>query len=34
MVIGMYFHMFPPEGEHGNINCTCEWGRHDLAKAA
>ena len=34
MVIGMYYHMFPPEGEHGNMACTCEWGRHDSAKAA
>jgi hypothetical protein len=29
MVIAMYYHMFPAEGE-GNPNCTCEWGRkHD-----
>jgi hypothetical protein len=34
MVIGMYYHMFPPAGEHGNMACTCEWGRHDAAKAA
>lgn len=34
MVIGMYYHMFPPKGEHGNVDCTCEWGRHDSAKAA
>ena len=34
MVIGMYYHMFPPEDEHGNMACTCEWGRHDSAKAA
>ena len=27
MVIGMYYHMFPPEGEKGNPTCTCEWGR-------
>jgi len=27
MVIGMYYHMFPPEGEQGNPSCTCEWGR-------
>ncbi|HEY4905001.1 MAG TPA: hypothetical protein VIH89_16120 [Candidatus Sulfotelmatobacter sp.] len=34
MVIGMYYHMFPPESEHGNMACTCEWGRHDSGKAA
>jgi len=33
MAIGMYYHMFPPKGEHGNTACTCEWG-HDSAKAA
>jgi len=33
MVIGMYYHMFPPEGEQSNMNCTCEWG-HPSAKAA
>jgi len=26
MVIGMYYHMFPPENESRNMNCTCEWG--------
>jgi hypothetical protein len=26
MVIGMYYHMFPPENEKRNLNCTCEWG--------
>jgi hypothetical protein len=25
MVIGMYYHMFPPVGEQGNGVCTCEW---------
>jgi hypothetical protein len=34
MVIGMYYHMFPPVGEEGNAACTCEWGRHALPKAA
>jgi len=34
MVIGMYYHMFPPEDERGNPACTCEWGRHDSTKAA
>ena len=26
MVIGMYYHMFPPGNEKRNMNCTCEWG--------
>ncbi len=34
MVIGMYYHMFPPEGERGNPDCTCEWGHEELARAA
>ena len=34
MVIGMYYHMFPPANEQGNPNCTCEWGREDDVKAA
>jgi hypothetical protein len=25
MVIGMYYHMFPPAGERGLSVCTCEW---------
>jgi hypothetical protein len=25
MVIGMYYHMFPPAGERGLATCTCEW---------
>jgi hypothetical protein len=25
MVIGMYFHMFPPEGEPHTAKCSCEW---------
>jgi hypothetical protein len=32
MVIGMYYHMFPPESEPRNMTCTCEWGHS--AKAA
>ena len=23
----MYYHMFPPESEQGNMACTCEWGQ-------
>jgi len=33
MVIGMYYHMFPAEGE-GNPACTCEWGRDEDVTAA
>jgi hypothetical protein len=33
MVIGMYYHMFPPEGERGKMTCTCEWG-HVSGRAA
>ena len=25
MVIGMYLHMFPPEGAEPNHNCSCAW---------
>lgn len=25
MVIGMYYHMFPPQGEEGLSVCSCEW---------
>jgi hypothetical protein len=25
MVIGMYYHMFPPVGERERANCTCAW---------
>jgi len=27
MVIGMYFHMFPPKGEEGLAACSCEWNK-------
>jgi len=30
MVIGMYYHMFPPAGE-SSPNCTCEWHPKDKA---
>jgi hypothetical protein len=34
MVIGMYYHMFPPKGEEGLSVCTCEWDkRHKTASA-
>jgi len=32
MVIGMYYHMFPPKGEAQHSTCTCEW-RPRAAKA-
>ncbi len=32
MVIGMYYHMFPPKGEPQHSTCTCEW-RPRSAKA-
>jgi hypothetical protein len=32
MVIGMYYHMFPPIGEQGHAVCSCEW-RKGAAKA-
>lgn len=25
MVIGMYYHMFPPEGEEASHGCSCAW---------
>jgi hypothetical protein len=34
MVIGMYYHMFPPEGERRSLNCTCAWDSDSSAKAA
>jgi hypothetical protein len=34
MVIGMYYHLFPPKGEEPNTACTCEWRRRDSAEAA
>jgi hypothetical protein len=27
MVVGMYYHMFPPKGEEGVSACTCEWNK-------
>jgi len=27
MVLGMYYHMFPPKGEEGLSVCTCEWNK-------
>jgi hypothetical protein len=33
MVIGMYYHMFPPESEQGRMACTCEWGHKASLRA-
>jgi hypothetical protein len=27
MVIGMYYHIFPPEGEVNHDTCTCAWNK-------
>jgi hypothetical protein len=27
MIIGMYYHMFPPETEHASFECACAWYR-------
>lgn len=29
MVIAMYYHMFPPEGETQKASCTCSWVKDD-----
>ena len=34
MVIGMYFHLFPPAGEHATYQCTCAWDRSREGEAA
>jgi hypothetical protein len=34
MVMGMYYHMFPPEGEVQQAKCTCEWHAHDVPSPA
>ncbi|HTT63815.1 MAG TPA: hypothetical protein VMG35_18310 [Bryobacteraceae bacterium] len=34
MVIGMYYHMFPPVGETSHDRCTCAWEPRDEASAA
>lgn len=33
MVIGMYYHMFPPEGELHTAQCTCSWYKDDRKDA-
>lgn len=34
MVIGMYYHMFPPEGEAQHSTCTCAWYPRSEGEAA
>lgn len=34
MVMGMYYHMFPPEGEEQHANCTCAWHPQEISSAA
>jgi hypothetical protein len=34
MVIGMYYHMFPPKGEEGLSVCSCEWNGHEESAKA
>jgi hypothetical protein len=34
MVIGMYYHMFPPEGEEQHATCSCAWHPRELPSAA
>jgi hypothetical protein len=32
MVIAMYYHMFPPEGEKQKAACTCSWRKDEFAE--
>jgi hypothetical protein len=34
MMIGMYYHMFPPAGEAQHSTCTCEWKPRQLSQTA
>jgi hypothetical protein len=34
MVIAMYFHMFPPEGEPHTAQCTCSWYKDETNEAS
>jgi hypothetical protein len=34
MVIGMYYHLFPPQGEEGLSVCSCEWNKEASKGAA
>jgi hypothetical protein len=34
MVMGMYYHMFPPEGEVQHAKCACAWHAEEIPSAA
>jgi hypothetical protein len=34
MVIGMYYHMFPPKGEPEKATCTCSWIKNEMDDGA
>ena len=34
MMIGMYYHMFPPVAERGHATCSCEWHPREAAARA
>src|SRR5450755_189654 len=34
MVLGMYYHMFPPNGEEGMSICSCEWNKGEKSAKA
>jgi hypothetical protein len=34
MMIGMYYHMFPPEGEKEQASCRCAWNRDAVPQPA
>ena len=34
MVIGMYYHMFPPKGEAEKATCTCSWIKDEMEDGA
>lgn len=34
MMIGMYYHMFPPEGEEAHASCTCAWDHNQVCAVA
>jgi hypothetical protein len=34
MVIGMYYHMFPPKGEAEKASCTCSWIKDEMEDGA
>jgi hypothetical protein len=34
MVIGMYYHMFPPRGQTERARCSCAWHATEAPSAA